>query len=39
MAVIYEGMVALLIGAGVVWFFWMTFVALRRTKPPKTPKE
>jgi len=39
MALVYKGMLALLIGAGVIWVYWMTFVFLRRTKTEKKKEE
>lgn len=38
MALVYEGMMALLIGAGVIWIFWMTGVAIIRTRKSKDKK-
>lgn len=32
---IFKGVAGLVVLAAVIWFFWMTYVALRRTKPPK----
>lgn len=35
----FKGIIALSIFAGIVWFFWMTFVAVRRTRPKKENKD
>lgn len=35
---VFKGAIGLLIIAGVIWFFWMTYIAVKRTKPSKKRK-
>ena len=32
---IFKGVAGLVVLAAVAWVFWLTFVAVKRTKPPK----